>query len=60
MSDTSTSGGSSETGVNALTVVPMSSRSSAIVTSVTPAAQAESAEEKSLPGAVIKGPFEIS
>jgi hypothetical protein len=46
--------------MNALTVVPMSSPESAIVTSVTPAAQAESAEEKSLPGAVIQGPFEIS
>jgi hypothetical protein len=53
-------GGSSETGMNALTVVPISSRSSAIVSSVTPAAQAESAEEKSLPAADINGPFNIS
>ena len=45
MSDTATSGGSSDTGMNALTVVPMSSRSSAIVTSVTPAAHAERAQE---------------
>ena len=60
MSETSTNGGSNETGMNALTVVPMSSPASAIVTSVTPAAQAVSAEEKSLPGGVINGPFDLS
>ena len=38
MSEISTSGGSSDTGQNALTVVPMSSRPSARLTSVTPAA----------------------
>ena len=37
ISDTSTSGGSSDTGQNALTVAPTSSRPSATVTSVTPA-----------------------
>jgi hypothetical protein len=46
--------------VNPLTVAPTSSPESAIVTRVTPAAQAESAAEKSLPGAVINGPFDIS
>ena len=60
ISDTTTMGGSRETGMNALTVVPMSSRSSAIVSSVTPAAQAESAEERSLPAADINGPFNVS
>ena len=37
ISDTRTSGGSSDTGQNALTVAPTSSRPSATVTSVTPA-----------------------
>ena len=43
MSEISTSGGSSDTGQNALTVVPTSSRPSAMVTSVTPEAHADSA-----------------
>jgi hypothetical protein len=41
-------GGSSDTGQNAETVVPMSSRSSAIVTSVTPAAHPDSAVARSV------------
>ena len=54
MSERATSGGSSDTGMKALTVVPMSSRSSAIVTRVTPAAHAESAVARSLPMAVTR------
>ena len=50
ISDTATSGGSSDTGQNALTVAPTSSRPSATVTSVTPAAHASSAPPAAGPG----------
>src|ERR1019366_6472118 len=43
MSETSTSGGARDSGQNALTVVPMSSRPSLTVTRVTPDANADSA-----------------
>jgi len=59
-SDTSTSGGSNDTGQNALTVVPTSSRSSAMVTSVTPAAHADSASRSWLPARVVARSFGIS
>ena len=48
ISDTSTSGGSADTGQNALTVAPTSSRPSATVTSVTAAAQAWNARVRSV------------
>src|SRR5512146_1298061 len=46
ISDTSTSGGSADTGQNALTVAPISSRPSATVTSVTAPAHAARAESQ--------------
>ena len=47
ISETMTSGGSTETGQNALTVAPTSSRPSATVTSVTAAAHASHARATS-------------
>src|SRR5215469_5755034 len=55
MSDTSMSGGSADTGQHALTVTPMSSRPSAMVSSVTPAGHAASASEKP-GGTLLEGP----
>ena len=51
ISDTSMSGGSADTGQNALTVAPTSSRPSATVTSVTPAAQAPATSAPRVTGA---------
>ena len=55
LSDTATSGGSSDTGQNALTVTPTSSRPSATVTSVTPATHESSAPRQR--EAADRGPF---
>ena len=49
ISDTSTSGGSADTGQNALTVAPTSSRPSATVSSVTAPAHASHAPATSAP-----------